>query len=218
MLRFSLLICLSVLLYSSSASPYKSWGKEHDTALQETRLSDEFNEKMTFGLKEVEPLEDLDLTDADIDPGMLIWKAVKQPRQQKYDKPEEDKDMVYHPSELRAGMLDKDIQLQSYVKARLYEEPEQDMDELYHSEPEKLVRELFQDKELVQTGAKDKAEEAEPSEKLMYMSPEEDKDDLYHGHIPSGSVVEAPAVQAFDNKRKIVYTEPEEDLDKLYHS
>ncbi|XP_036430568.1 uncharacterized protein si:ch211-217g15.3 [Colossoma macropomum] len=206
MFRFCLLICLSVLLYGSSASPYKSWGKEHDTALQETR-SDEFNEKMTFGLKEVEPLEDLDLTDADIDPGMLIWKAVKQFRQQKYDKPEEDKDMLYHPSELRAGKLDRDVQLQSYGKARLYEEPEQDMDELYHSEPEKLVGEL-----------KDKAEEAEPSEKLMYMSPEEDKDDLYHGHIPSGSVLEAPVVQAFDNKLKIVYKEPEKDLDKLYHS
>ncbi|KAI4874630.1 hypothetical protein NFI96_009031 [Prochilodus magdalenae] len=201
---------------------YDVQGKHDDAALQDTRLSDAFNEKMTLGLKEVEPPEQQDLTDTDIDPSMLIWKAVKQIRQQKYDKAEEDKDKLYHPpgAKLTAGNEQpyRNIQPQFHVRARLYQEPEQDVDHRYHAGPEKLVRVMLHNEKLVQIGAKDKGEAEEQSGRLTHLSPEEDKDGLYHGHIPSGSVLEAPVMQAFGNKPKMVYTEPEEDLDKFYHS
>lgn len=32
---------------------------------------------MILDMKEVEPPQDMDITDSDIDPNMLIWKAVK---------------------------------------------------------------------------------------------------------------------------------------------
>ncbi|XP_066535294.1 uncharacterized protein si:ch211-217g15.3 [Hoplias malabaricus] len=214
MFRVSLLLCLSVLLYGSSSRPYKLWRKG-DEALQDTKwLSDKFDEKMTFGLKEVEPPEELDLTQADVDPSMLIWKAVKQ---QKYNKPEDDKDDLYHSfdAKLTADIkLPDSVQPQFYGQSQLYQEPEEDRDDLYHAEPQKLIEELLQEEEPVITSVED-SEEAKMSDKFMHWSPEEDKDDLYHGHIPSESVLEV--MQIFEDKPKGVYTEPEEDRDKYYH-
>ncbi|KAG9275451.1 hypothetical protein AMEX_G9969 [Astyanax mexicanus] len=208
MFRFTLLLCSSVLLYSCSASPFKSWRKDADPALQETKMSDEFDEKMTLGLKEVEPLE-LDLTNSDIDPNMLIWKAIKQLNRQKYEKPEEDKDQLYHPFEEPSNKQpDSYFQPQQFGQVQLYQEPEQDMDNLYHSNSEK--QDAYE--KSVQTGAEHRAEE------FVYLTPEEDKDGLYHESFPSESIVVAPVMQAFDNEPKRVYTEPEEDLDNLYHS
>lgn len=177
--------------------------------------SDEYDEKMKLGLKEVEPLEDLDLTKADVDLSMLLWKAVKQLGQQRYDKPEKDKDDLYHPYEAKLTVDNELPDTFIQAQARLHQEPEEDMDELFHSlfdhsEPEKPDEETNQVEEPAETGAGS-------SERLVYMSPEEDKDDLYHGHIPSGNILENQVMQAFENILKRIYSEPEEDLDKLYH-
>ncbi|XP_062851716.1 uncharacterized protein si:ch211-217g15.3 [Trichomycterus rosablanca] len=221
MLRYLHLLCLSVLLYDATARPFTSWEKEINKAAQDTRY-DDWNEKMMLGIKEVEPLEDLDLTEVDTDPGMLLQKAFKQLRQQRYNKPEEDKDETYHPFESLNPVVNE--QPDTYIESQhgqphLYQEPEKDLDDLYHNtqdlvEP-KEHPELFESEE----AALKEAEVVQPDRMHIYTSPEEDKDSLYHGDVTGQEFEpEDPVMQGLSNQPRMVYEEPEEDLDSLFHS
>ncbi|MCI4376300.1 hypothetical protein PGIGA_G00186960 [Pangasianodon gigas] len=222
MFRYYVLLCLSVMLHSTTASPYKSWGKEKHTAVQDTRSHD-FNEKIMLGLKEVEPVEELDLKEVDIDPHMAIWKAMKQIQQQKYNKPEEDKDKPYLPSDVQHSAGNKHVEAylepQYHSQGQRYQEAEKDLDDLYH-DIQGIVNHADLKEQVVQPEipVPDKAEVVEPHETSVYMTPEEDKDGLYHGDFIFHGGHQVFQVPVMEDLPKTVYTEPEEDLDHLFHS
>lgn len=163
-----------------------------------------------LGMKEVEPPQDMDIADFDIDPNMLIWKAVKDEIHQKHNRPEEDKDALYHPSDLK--LLDDSrhpepfIQPQRNEQVQMYDKPEEDRDDLYHG--------IFH---VNGDGLKEDAQVSGDKGRL-YLSPEEDKDGLYHadvrGQQPDQQV---PLMNMLPIKHKVVHTEPEIDMDGLYH-
>lgn len=172
-----------------------------------------------LGLKEVEPVEEQDLKEVNIDPHMAIWKALKQFRQQKYNKPEENNDKLYLPSEVQH--LDRKKQIEAYHKpqpyshGQLYQEAEKDLDDVYHNIHE-LVN-LADVKERVvqpEIPVLDKVEVVELHKNSAYMTPEEDKDGLYHEDI-TGQVFK---VSVMEDLPKMIHTEPEEDQDHLFHS
>ncbi|XP_051507895.1 uncharacterized protein si:ch211-217g15.3 [Myxocyprinus asiaticus] len=221
MIRFSVLTCLSVLLFSTSAMPYRPKGKMVGKAAQDTVESDDFNGKMMLGMKEVEPPQDMDSTDFDIDPDMLIWKAVKEEIQQKYNRPEEDKDALYHPTEIQLAAEQPETFFQPLVRdqVRMYDKPEEDRDYLYHGifgeADSALNKKLYPEEPM--RGEKD-AQVIGGNSRRLYSSPEEDKDGLYHADVrgePSDK--QAPPMNIFPIHTKRVHTEPEVDLDDLYH-
>lgn len=119
-----------------------------------------------FRGEEVEPPEDMDKTDYDVDPSMMIWKNMMATGQEKPPlKAEEDVDELHHPS--MADLLK--VQLQNSQAADIEmepgngnteeyhligeeegdvdypvvsmlaaEEPEQDLDEMYHNARKEL--------------------------------------------------------------------------------
>lgn len=164
-----------------------------------------------LGLKEVEPVEEQDLTEVDIDPHMAIWKAMKQFRQQKYNKPKEDKDKLYLLSEVQHSAGNEQVEAnhesQYHSQGRLYQEADEDLDDVYHPEfKERVVQ--------PDIPVPDNTEVEEPRETSVYMTPEEDKDGLYHGDFTL-QVFQVPVMEDLPKK---VYTEPEEDQDDLFHS
>ncbi|KAL0177947.1 hypothetical protein M9458_026841 [Cirrhinus mrigala] len=167
---------------------------------------------MILGMKEVEPPQDMDIKDFDIDPKMMIWKAAKEKTQQKYDRPEEDKDALYHPFD-KIHQADAK-QSENYFRplgrdqVRMYDTPEEDRDHLYHGRFDVAVEPMRKEKDVIGGNVRP-----------MYLSPEEDKDDLYHAHVKglqSDQQAQAP-MNIFPIRPKRVHTEPEVDLDDLYH-
>lgn len=175
--------------------------------------------KLSWGVQ-VEPPEDMDGIQYEIDPRMRIWNNMKDNEEGKdYLKPEEDLDEMYHPSTVE---LQDQIRMFGYnakdkgdqylpaemEKVRVYLQAEEDMDDLYHKDPFKPV---------LQQGVAEAAAPAEWLSSERYTKPEEDLDDLYHKKIlmpvRQQQVPEAPV--GVPSQRK--YTQPEEDLDGLYH-
>ncbi|XP_009305664.1 uncharacterized protein isoform X1 [Danio rerio] len=209
MIRFSVVICLSVLLFSTSAKPYRPRERvfKADNAVQDTIVS--FDEKMFLGMKEVEPKEDMDITDFDIDPDMMVWKAAKDEILQKYNRPEEDKDALYHPFDMKHP-VDPEIyvQPQGYDRVLKYDKPEEDRDDLYHGRFNVAKEPIRREKDVIGGN----------NVRPIYSSPEEDKDDLYHAKVrgqPSDQ--EAQPIYFLPIRPKRVHTEPEVDLDDVYH-
>ncbi|KAI7805475.1 uncharacterized protein si:ch211-217g15.3 [Triplophysa rosa] len=210
MIRFAVLICLPVVLFSTSAKPYRPREIVLGKAAQDTLKSEDLNGKMMLGMKEVEPPQDMDIADFDIDPNMLIWKAVKDEIHQKNNRPEEDKDALYHPFDLKLPADSKHpepfIQPQGNKQVQTYDKPEEDRDDLYHG--------IFN----VNGDALKEDAQVSGDKGRLYLSPEEDKDDLYHadvrGQQPDQQV---PLMDMFPIQPKRVHTEPEIDLDGLYH-
>ncbi|XP_012735975.2 uncharacterized protein si:ch211-217g15.3 [Fundulus heteroclitus] len=222
MIRVSVIVGV-LLTVSVNAKPLNKPSDEH---LKEMVVSVDERGKLSWGV-EVEPPEDMDGVQYEIDPGMKIWSHMRNSGQDKHHlKPEEDLDETYHPSlaELqaqirqfggRAEEKDKDqhspVQMEqsSERDVRMYLQPEEDMDDLYHQEL--LIPALRQD-------VADAAAPVElPSPQRKYTKPEEDLDDLYHREllmpVLQQDVAEAPV--GLPSQRK--YTKPEEDLDGLYH-
>ncbi|XP_067276820.1 uncharacterized protein si:ch211-217g15.3 [Pseudorasbora parva] len=207
-MRFSVLICLSVLIFSTSAKPYRPRVKEFGKAVQDTILFDHRNGKMIQGMKEVEPPQDIDKTNPEIDPNMSIWKAVKEEIQQKYNRPEEDKDALYHSFDIKlpADLKQHEnyFQQMRHDQVQMYDKPEEDRDDLYHG---MFVEPMRGEKDVIGGNARP-----------IYSSPEEDKDDLYHADLKGRlSDQQALAMNIFPIYTKRVHTEPEVDLDDLYH-
>lgn len=188
---------------------------------------------------EVEPPEDMDETDYDIDPSMMIWKSMtgggrdKQPL-----KAEEDLDELYHPS--MADLLKVQIQNMDTHRvadiddpweeeAKLKEEPEEDRDDVDHpgfsevapNEPEPDWDEVYHKarEELDGYLAPLVAEYKDAEEvRVSYSEPEEDEDELYH-HDDQGSPVQLEPLsrEVLAASEVRVHLEPEEDMDDMYH-
>lgn len=169
-----------------------------------------------LGLKEVEPVEEQDLKEVDIDPHMAIWKAMKQFRQQKYNKPEEDKNKFYFPPEFQHIAGSKQVETyhdpQYYSQGQLYQEAEKDLDDVYHN-IQGIVSHADLKERVVQPEIP-LPEVVELRETSVYMTPEEDKDGLYHGYFTAQEF----QVSVIEELPKKVHTEPEEDKDHLFHS
>ncbi|XP_042592847.1 uncharacterized protein si:ch211-217g15.3 [Cyprinus carpio] len=211
MIRFSVLVCLSVLLFSTSAKPYRPRDKVLGKAVQDTIDFDHPSGKMILGMKEVEPPQDMDITDSDIDPNMLIWKAVKGEIQQKYDRPEEDKDALYHSFDIKhpadAKQPENYFQPLGHDQVRMHDKPEEDRDDLYHGMFDVAEEPMREEKDVIGGNVRP-----------IYSSPEEDKDDLYHADVKGHqSDQQALPMNIFPIRPKRVHTEPEVDLDGLYH-
>ncbi|XP_062319731.1 uncharacterized protein si:ch211-217g15.3 isoform X2 [Osmerus eperlanus] len=215
MFRLSLLVCTSLLLYGITAKPFKLSGKVADAAFQET-LMDLTEGKMPLGLREVEPPEDMDVTDYDINPDMAIWKNMRgNGQEEKYLKAEKDSDDLYHPSMEQSQMADilgawpqpEDTFSREDVQA----EPLEEGDNL----------EYYQEAEV---DLLPKAAEVQDQSKVIKnKQPEEDRDDIYHADppasVPHHRVADTPvaALLPYDQAVQRKHTQPEEDLDHLYH-
>ncbi|KAI1894284.1 hypothetical protein AGOR_G00114240 [Albula goreensis] len=233
MVRTSLLVSIALFLCGSTAKPHSTWDKGGDTQYQETLKSEELNGKMFLGIKEVEPPEDLAVTDDDIEPGMAIWNARKS-RGKTHAVAEEDVDDLYHPSmERMLEAYDRPVRgrnsgrrevLGKDLQARPHRQAEPDMDGVYHAFPGPEVREPEQDgDDQYHRGMSDQGLHPQPKEQqkqpggVVYTQPEEDRDDLYHGYIPDQRLHLQPQVQQ-EPRDHMGYTEPEEDKDALYHN
>ncbi|XP_070697131.1 uncharacterized protein [Pempheris klunzingeri] len=223
MFRFSLMVAVSLIVVIT-AKPYKPWSKHTGETFKDTVLSVDDKGKMSWGV-EVEPPEDMDETDYDIDPRMMIWKNMAGGGRDKGPpKAEEDLDELHHPSmadllrvqiqnldahnqEPEEDKDDTDHPVFSQVAA---EEPEQDWDEVYHKASEELAGYLAPLLAEYKTGAE---------VRVAHSEPERDEDDLYHKDLPEPIPYqddpEAAAPVYVPSQRK--YSEPEEDLDDLYH-
>ncbi|KAJ8418190.1 hypothetical protein AAFF_G00138990 [Aldrovandia affinis] len=234
MSRISLIISIALFLYGSTAMPLSSSAKL-ETLYQETLKSEEFNGKVSLGMKEVEPPEDMAVTDDDIEPGMAIWKAAKRSRGQKHATAEEDKDDLYSQShlateftpslrrtetssitpladaleahKLRGANPGPQEAFQNDPPAQPYKQAELDMDDLFHGFPGVEGQRIQVQKE-----------QRRP---MVYTQPEEDRDDLYHRSPPDQHPRQQPQVQPEpqpEPRGQMIYTHPEEDRDHLYHN
>ncbi|XP_077352400.1 uncharacterized protein LOC144001727 [Festucalex cinctus] len=165
---------------------------------------------------EVEPPQDLDETDDDIDPKMKIWENMATTGKEKRAlEAEVDLDDIHHPSMKKFPA--------QYEKEVFSKEPEQDWDAVNHKAREQLDGYLapltaeYKMARLVQT----QPEKTEALEVVRrHLEPEADMDDLYHPDVQSWM----PSYQDDDNAAAPFnwqsdgnYDQPEEDLDHLYH-
>ncbi|XP_077437306.1 uncharacterized protein LOC144061092 [Vanacampus margaritifer] len=172
------------------------------------------SEDRTMPLRvEVEPPQDMDQTDDDIDPKMKIWENMAATGKKK--QAEVDLDDVHHPSMMKLPAEDE--------KENVSEEPGQDWDSVYHKAREQLDGYLapltaeYKMARLVQP----QPEKTDALEEVRrHLKPEVDTDDLYHPDVQSWM----PSYQDDDNAAALVnwqsdtnYDQPEEDLDHLYH-
>ncbi|XP_074502564.1 uncharacterized protein LOC141774111 [Sebastes fasciatus] len=235
MFRFSLIVCVS-LIFGITAKPYKPGNK--DEAFQDTVMSLDDKGKMSW---QVEPPEDMDGTDYDIDPSMQIWKSMNSGGPDKRPlKAEEDLDELYHPS-----MVDLNVQIpnldavpaadiqaepwQEEANMKYNQEPEEDRDDIDHpgfskvvsDEPEQDWDEVYHKprEELARYLVPMVAEyEAGAEISVAHSEPEEDEDELYHGDDQYSPVQMEPLNDEVMGASDVrVHLQPEEDMDDLYH-
>ncbi|XP_028279207.1 titin homolog [Parambassis ranga] len=224
MFRIALLVCVS-LIFGITAKP---WNKLKDEAFQETVMSKDDNGKMAWGA-EVEPPEDMDKIQYEIDPSMKIWKSMTGSGEDKQAlKAEEDLDELNHPSmsdllqnmdvlpaaDIQAEPPQGDDNVEQSQRAEEdrdnIEEPEHDWDDVYHKDKEEEL-----DRYLAPMVAKFNPD---MGVRGGFFEPEKDEDDLYHkDELRSPVQVELlrPEMRAESEVR--VHLEPEDDMDDLYH-
>ncbi|KAM3605861.1 uncharacterized protein V6R79_006190 [Siganus canaliculatus] len=167
---------------------------------------------MPWGVQ-VEPPEDKDKTDYNIESGMKIYKSMMD---KQAAKAEEDSD---HPS-----LADLKVQIQNEVvlladvlrepsqkdaKGRKYQEAEKDTDHLNH--PVLSTVEQY----LPPQAAEYKADE---EVRVIYSEPEEDNDDSYHHNERLSPLLREQLRYEVRLEREVkVHLYPEEDMDDLYH-
>ncbi|XP_059214772.1 uncharacterized protein si:ch211-217g15.3 isoform X1 [Centropristis striata] len=188
-----------------------------DEAIQDTVMSIDDKGKMAWRV-EVEPPQNMDETDYDIDPSMKIWKSMRDIEQDKQPwKAEEDLDDLRHPSvvdlKVQTRNMDADIQAEPWQEVsnmKYNPEPELDMDEVYHKALEDVAGYLAPLRADFKAG-----EEA----RVEYSEPEKDEDEMYHRDDQSSSVQmeELSREVMVQSERVRVHLEPEEDMDDLYH-
>ncbi|XP_030012495.1 uncharacterized protein LOC115434598 [Sphaeramia orbicularis] len=229
--RISSIVVFS-LIFGITAKPYEPWNKLPDEAVQETVVSIDEKGRVSWGV-EVEPPEDTDKTDYDIDPWMKIWKSMAG----NADKAEEDSDELYHPSmadllkaRILEGLRDADMQSDGWKEVVKYdqkpeedrddidhpvfykvasEEPEQDWDDVYHKAKEEL------DVYLAPLVSEYKADaEVQP----VHSEPEKDDDDLYHPDLQELVHIMEPREVVGEESQDRVHLQPEEDMDEVYHA
>ncbi|XP_058506735.1 uncharacterized protein si:ch211-217g15.3 [Solea solea] len=211
MLRICLLACVS-LIFGVTAKPWSS-----DAGLQDTVMSEDRG-GIPRGV-EVEPPEDMDETDYDIDPKMMIWSKMDG----RHEKAEADLDELYHPSMadlLKAqnfvpvvDIQEEPVQEDNIMKYN--ERPEEDKDDIDHpdfgkmapSEPEQDWDDVY-----------NRAVEEQGEVPVGYSEPEQDEDGLYHhDNQPAPVQMELLLREVQDKNEVRVHLLPEEDMDYLYH-
>ncbi|XP_014838035.1 PREDICTED: uncharacterized protein LOC106915145 [Poecilia mexicana] len=211
MIRVSIIVGV-LLMLSVNAKPLNKLSDEH---LEQRVVFIDDKGKLSWGA-DVEPPEDMDRIEYEVDPRMRIWNSGQEKH---YLKPEEDLDEIYHPSivELQAQIREFGYQAQgkeddqhspAQMEQVVYLQPEEDMDDTYHKEP------------LLPALQRDVAEAAAPVDlpsQRKYTEPEEDLDDLYHRKFDMPVLQQKVAEAPVDIPSQRKYTEPEEDLDGLYH-
>ncbi|XP_031434923.1 uncharacterized protein si:ch211-217g15.3 [Clupea harengus] len=225
MFRFSVLVGISLLVYGASSKPRSTWGEVGDTAVQVTLMS-EGQDKLPLGLKEVEPPQDMDVADFDIDPSMLIWKAVMESRRRAIQESRthvmlaKDHGARYHHAEAQLAQAlqpdDAPLPPADPEPGMRYHQAEPDMDEVYHGFPDPAGpadRWVAEDRDPMtqEHGAEDW--------RGSYDRAELDLDEIYHGDMGQ-SQVETQLEPAQDDSavpRQKERSLPEEDLDDLYH-
>ncbi|CAN9499855.1 unnamed protein product [Ophioblennius macclurei] len=219
MFRISLLVS-ALLILGVTAKPLDKPGEE---ASHEIIVSLDDSGKMLQG-EEVEPPEDMDDLEYNIDPRMKIWKDLtdssKLPQVS-----ENDLEELYRLSLADAENESKEA----------FEEPEEDMDELYHQAKEQLAEYLAP----LMTGDKAGVEERDaPFEQeaveteqqpdvagvqamvRIHLQPEDDTDHLYHPDpriFHQNGAFPKAAVAPVEYPSGMKHTQPEEDLDGHYH-
>ncbi|CAK6951567.1 uncharacterized protein si:ch211-217g15.3 [Scomber scombrus] len=223
MFRISFIVCISLIL-GITAKPYKPLNKLTDETFQDTVMSVDANGKMSWKV-ELEPPEDMDETQYDIDPSMKIWKKMTGAGQEKHPlKAEEDLDELYHPSVpdmLKVQMQNfdalpaADIQsepLQKDANTERSQVPEEDKDDMYHLD---LSNEASEEPEEDWGEISDEGTEALD----VYLAP------LISGYRV-GTQLRAehpePEVDQYHNSEPLrrevrVHLQPEEDMDDMYH-
>ncbi|XP_043992025.1 uncharacterized protein si:ch211-217g15.3 [Gambusia affinis] len=215
MIRVSVIVSV-LLMLSINAKPLNKPSDEH---LEQRVVLIDDKGKLSWGT-EVEPPEDMDRIEYELDPRMRIWNSMKANGQEKhYLKPEEDLDKIYHPStvELQAQIREFGYEAEkkedgqhspAQMEQVVYLQPEEDMDDVYH-------KELFLP--ALQRDVPEAAAPVDIPSQRKYTEPEEDLDYLYHKRfdmpVLQQKVAETPV--HIPSQRK--YTKPEEDLDGLYH-
>ncbi|XP_054655398.1 uncharacterized protein si:ch211-217g15.3 [Dunckerocampus dactyliophorus] len=221
MLRITLLVCL---IFGVAAKPYKQCNQLNDKAFQDTVMS----RKRALSV-EVEPPEDMDQTDIDIDPKMKIWESMSATGNVKQAVvAEEDTDDVRHPSNIK-DQLQKNQARRGDTDTKCHsapdgdrEEPEQDFDAIYHKAREELHRysaPLTAEYKYRVRFPQPVPEEGEPLAQVRrHVEPEEDKDDMHHPDVESWIQYQDDTKAApVDWPSESKYSQPEEELDHLYH-
>ncbi|TRY55402.1 hypothetical protein DNTS_034418 [Danionella cerebrum] len=212
MIKFSIVICLSTVLLSSSAKPYKPREHLFVKELQDTVVAANLPKgKVIQRMKEVEPSDDKDVTHFEISREMLIGKAVKVETKPKYNLPEEDNDALYHSIDIKPPADLRQSETYNhplgYIQVRKYDKPEEDRDDIYH-------REVKTDEEPMRGNEDETSGHVRP----IYLSPEEDKDVIYHPDVAALQSDNQPQTKKISLiRQKKVHTEPEVDMDELYH-
>ncbi|XP_060942744.1 uncharacterized protein si:ch211-217g15.3 [Limanda limanda] len=204
MFRFSVLVCVSLIL-GITAKPYKPGNKLTDAAFQDTVMSMDDKGKMSWGV-EVEPPEDLDQTDYDIDPSMKIWKSMA--GREEPLKAEEDLNELHHLS--MKDLLKDQIPNQDVlpVADMSYNEPEEDRDDIDHPV---FGEAASQEAEQVES-------EAGEWTRVSQSEPEEDQDELYHRDDQALLVQTEPLrIEVMGARQVRLHLQPEEDMDDLNH-
>ncbi|KAM6997342.1 uncharacterized protein LKV04_006069 [Tautogolabrus adspersus] len=229
MFRFSLIVSVSLII-CITAKPLKPWNKFTDEAFQHSVMSVNKDGKMSWGM-EVEPPENMDETDYDVNPSMQIWKSMTGGGEVKQHlKAEEDLDELHHPS--MADLLRVQMQNMETLPADIpaqFMQVEEDKDDVHHPDFEVLPAEPEQDWDAVYNKAWEEVggylapllakNQAGAELPALYSEPEEDMDDLYHKDFlqPVPYQDEAPAAARVDLPFQGKHSEPEEDLDDIYH-
>ncbi|KAF7652546.1 hypothetical protein LDENG_00094950 [Lucifuga dentata] len=220
MFRLFLIVALTCGII---AKPSKPWNT--DAAVQDTVVSIDAKGKMSWGV-EVEPPQDMDEGDYDIDPRMIVWKSMTGGQDGKHLMAEKDLDKLYHPSMLDLQKLNipaTDIHsglLQEDTNAR-YDEPEKDMDDIAHPfsimSPEDPKQDWDEIREVMARYLAPLVAKTNTGTEIhkAQMEPEEDEDDLYHEDSHSPEQMEQVAGEVREVR---VHLQPEEDMDDLYHA
>ncbi|XP_042358383.1 uncharacterized protein si:ch211-217g15.3 [Plectropomus leopardus] len=238
MLRFSLAVFVSLIL-GITAKPYKPWNKLTDEGIQDAVMSVDDKGKMSWGVQ-VEPPEDMDETDYDIDPKMMIWKSMTgNGRDRQPLKAEEDFDELYHPS--MADLLKVQIQNLDTLHAadimgpweeesvKSNQKPEEDKDDIDHPDfIEVASDEHKQNLDEVYNKAREEVDgylaplladyKADAEIRVSHFEPERDDDELYHHSDQDSPVQMEPLSREVVGVREVrVHLQPEVDMDDLYH-
>lgn len=202
---------------------------------------------MFYGLQ-VEPPQDMDVTDYDVDPSMAIWKSMTATgKEGQHLQAEEDMDELHHPSMadlLRARLQEQgsflggDIQpvpLKDADNTLYYQEAEVDADDNTHpfsvvvKEPEPDWDTVYQGGEMLDKFLAPLVAEARVGTEgsRVHTEPEEDRDELDHADPLSAVQVDpaplgyevAPEGPEVKGKTGVrIHLLPEEDMDDLYHA
>lgn len=182
---------------------------------------------------QVEPPQDMDEAEYDIDPRMILWQHVTGTRQDRQPlKAEEDLDVLYHSS--MSDLLQNintypatDIQsdtLQEDTNTRYDHREENDIDDIAHSfsgkmAPGKPNQDWDEMRKVLEGYLAPSVAKSNTGTGVhkAHTEPEGDEDDMYHKDSNSPVQIEKLQHEAREETVVMIHLQPEEDMDDLYH-